>query len=300
MSNKSDWITEQVHPRTRELDQMTALEIVRVMNEEDSRIAAAVAAILPAIARTIDSITEKMRAGGRLFYVGAGTSGRLGVLDASECPPTFGTDPTLVQGLIAGGDQALRSPVEGAEDSVEAGKRDLSQRAFQTGDFLVGIAASGNTPYVRGALEHAAALGAETAAITCNPGSPLGRLANHTLEVDVGAEILMGSTRLKAGTAQKMILNMLSTGTMIHLGKTYQNLMVDLSPSNEKLRKRSRRIVAMATGVTAAEAEQALTSCDGETKTAIVMLLAKCEAATARQRLKQAGGRVRDALSLNN
>ncbi|PTM56865.1 N-acetylmuramic acid 6-phosphate etherase [Desmospora activa] len=298
-ADKNDWITEQVHPHTRKLDQMTAMEIVQVMSQEDHRIAVAVAAILPTIAAAIDNITEKIRGGGRLFYVGAGTSGRLGVLDASECPPTFGTDPALVQGLIAGGDHALRFPVEGAEDSPEAGKRDLIERSFQKDDFLVGIAASGKTPYVRGALEYGVMLGTTTAAITCNPGSPLGQLADYALEVETGPEILMGSTRLKAGTAQKLILNMLSTGTMIRLGKTYQNLMVDLSPSNAKLRRRAQRIVAMATGVTSAEAEQALNACEGETKTAIVMLLATCDVTTARHRLNQAEGRVREALSLN-
>ncbi|MDR6225409.1 N-acetylmuramic acid 6-phosphate etherase [Desmospora profundinema] len=294
--NEFEAKTEQVHPDTRELDKMDTRQIVQVMNEEDRRIAGAIKPILPDIARAIDRITDTIRHGGRLFYIGAGTSGRLGVLDASECPPTFGTDPNLVQGIIAGGDHALRFPVEGAEDSPEAGKQDLIQRSFSDHDFLVGIAASGNTPYVRGALKYAHDRGAATAAITCNPGSPAGRLADIPLEVDTGPEILMGSTRLKAGTAQKMILNMLSTGTMVRLGKTYQNLMVDLIPSNDKLCKRARRIVEMATGSTPMEVKRALAACGGETKTAIVMLLTGCTTSVARERLRQAEGRVRDAL----
>lgn len=296
-TNGSEWKTEQVHPRTGELDQMRSYAIVQIMNEEDRRVSEAVKPLLPDISRVIDRIAESIRCGGRLFYIGAGTSGRLGVLDASECPPTFGTEPDLVQGIIAGGDHALRFSVEGAEDSAEAGRQDLIQRSFSRSDFLVGLAASGNTPYVRGALEYARKLGAHTVAITCNPGSPIGRLVDIPLEVDTGPEIIMGSTRLKAGTAQKMILNMLSTGVMIRLGKTYRNLMVDLRPSNEKLRQRARRIVEMATGCSPQDVERAWYASGGETKTAIVMLLTGCDACEARHRLDQADGRVRDALN---
>lgn len=289
-------ITEEVNESTRNLDQMSTLEIVTAMNREDRLVPLAVNEVLPHVAETIDRMTETLQRGGRIFYIGAGTSGRLGVLDASECPPTFGTDPERVQGVIAGGDRALRFPVEGAEDSEAQGVQDLKSRGFGAGDFLVGIAASGGTPYVRGAIRHARSIGAGTAVITANPGSPLGKEAQFAIEVETGPEVLMGSTRLKAGTAQKLILNMLSTGTMVCLGKTWRNLMVDLQPTNAKLKHRARRIVELATGVSGQEAEAALQSCNGEAKTAILVLLGGWEPDQARRHLLEAGGRVGEAL----
>lgn len=289
-------ITEEVNESTRNLDQMSTLEIVTAMNREDRLVPLAVNEVLPHVAETIDRMTETLQRGGRIFYIGAGTSGRLGVLDASECPPTFGTDPERVQGVIAGGDRALRFPVEGAEDSEAQGVQDLKSRGFGAGDFLVGIAASGGTPYVRGAIRHARSIGAGTAVITANPGSPLGKEAQFAIEVETGPEVLMGSTRLKAGTAQKLILNMLSTGTMVCLGKTWRNLMVDLQPTNAKLKHRARRIVELATSVSGQEAEAALQWCNGEAKTAILVLLGGWEPDQARRHLLEAGGRVGEAL----
>ncbi|PTX62449.1 N-acetylmuramic acid 6-phosphate etherase [Melghirimyces profundicolus] len=289
--------TEQVNEETIRLDRMSALEIVRAMNREDRTVPEAVAQVLPQVARTIDRMEETIRNGGRIFYIGAGTSGRLGILDASECPPTFSTPPGLVTGLIAGGDQAIRSAVEGAEDSAEQGAEDLKAHAFTPSDFLVGLAASGRTPYVRGALVHARKLGAGTAAVTANPGSPVGAEAEIAIEVDTGPEVLMGSTRLKAGTAQKMILNMLSTGTMVRLGKIHRNLMVDLQPTNEKLRDRAIRIVELSTGVSGQQAADVLKRCGGDPKTAIVSILARCGPEEAKARLQRAGGRVGDAVA---
>ncbi|MDA8352001.1 MAG: N-acetylmuramic acid 6-phosphate etherase [Firmicutes bacterium] len=288
--------TEQINEKTVHLDCMDTLEILRTMNREDQSVPLAVSRVLPQVAAAVDRMEQTLRRGGRIFYTGAGTSGRLGVLDASECPPTFSTSPEQVQGLIAGGDRAIRFAVEGAEDAPDQGATDLEAAGFQGKDFLVGLSASGRTPYVLGALGRAQKLGAESAAVTANPGSAIGREATIAIEVDTGPEVLTGSTRLKAGTAQKLILNMLSTATMVRLGKTYRNLMVDLQPTNEKLRNRARRIVKLATGVSDQEAHTALQECGDETKTAIVMILTRCDADSARQRLSHAGGRVGDAL----
>ncbi|SDX29694.1 N-acetylmuramic acid 6-phosphate etherase [Marininema mesophilum] len=296
----SHWVTEERHEATYELDRMTTMEILSVMNQEDQRVPQAVRGELTQVAQTVDAMVEAVQKGGRIFYIGAGTSGRLGVLDASECPPTFSSDPQTVQGIIAGGDHALRFAIEGAEDSAEQGAEDLQVSGFNPTDFLVALSASGRTPYVMGALTHAKHIGAQSASIACNPHSPAGRLATIAIDIKTGPEILTGSTRLKAGTAQKLVLNMLSTAMMIRLGKTYGNLMVDLKPTNKKLHERSRQIVSLATGVPLSEASTTLDLAGGETKTAIVMLLANTDAASARQRLTSTAGRVRDALGNNS
>ncbi|MDN4592589.1 N-acetylmuramic acid 6-phosphate etherase [Polycladomyces subterraneus] len=291
-------ITEQINERTRDLDQMSALEIVRVMNEEDRRVPLAVGEVLPQVAQAVEAMVDTLKQGGHIFYIGAGTSGRLGVLDASECPPTFSADPSWFQGIIAGGDTALRHAVEGAEDDPLQAATDLEEHGFCSRDLLVGLATSGRTPYVIGAVKYAKQTGARTVAITCNPGSVLGKLADIPIEVNVGPEVLVGSTRLKSGTAQKMILNMLSTATMVRMGKVYQNLMVDLQPSNQKLEDRARRIIRQITGVTPEEAEAAWLRCDKEVKTAIISLLTDQTPERARQLLRQAEGQVRKALQL--
>jgi N-acetylmuramic acid 6-phosphate etherase len=252
---------------------------------------------LPEISAAIDAVAERMSSGGRLIYMGAGTAGRLGVLDASECPPTFNTDPTQVVGLIAGGPEALVTSIEGAEDSRELAEADLDALALTADDTVVGISASGRTPYAIAAVEHARSEGALTIGLSCNEHSALAAAAEHGIEVVVGPELLTGSTRLKAGTAQKLVLNMLSTITMIRLGKTYGNLMVDVRASNEKLRARSRRIVALATGADDAEIERALAATDGEVKNAILVVLAGVDGPTAARLLEESGGRLRAALT---
>lgn len=289
-------VTEARNPRTMDLDRMSPLEIVTAMNREDRRVPEAIAAQLPRIAAAAQAAEATFRQGGRLFYLGAGTSGRLGVLDASECPPTFGVDPGMVVGLIAGGDRALRSPAEGVEDDRDLGRRDLMDHHLGPADLVVGLAASGRTPYVLGALEYARGIGCTTAAIACNRDSAVGRAADIAIEVEVGPEVLTGSTRLKAGTAQKMILNMISTAAMVRLGKAYQNLMVDLVQSNEKLKNRAENIVMEATGVSRAEARGAIDGAGGRVKLAITMILTGQDAAGARQLLDKAGGRIHDAL----
>jgi N-acetylmuramic acid 6-phosphate etherase len=289
--------TEAFRPELAEIDRLPTLEIARTMNGEDASVPAAVAAQLPAIAAAIDGIAARMERGGRLVYAGAGTAGRLGVLDASECPPTFNTAPGgEVVGLIAGGPGAMVASVEGAEDSRELAARDLDGLGLTAADTVVGVSASGRTPYALGAVEHARALGALTVGLACNEGSPLAAAADHGIEVVVGPELLSGSTRLKAGTAQKLVLNMLSTITMIRLGKTYGNLMVDVRASNEKLRARSRRIVSLATGADDRAIEDALTATDGEVKPAILTLLAGVDAPTAARLLAASGGHLRRAL----
>jgi N-acetylmuramic acid 6-phosphate etherase len=287
--------TEQVNPRTRHLDQCSTLELLTLMNAEDFRVPAAVAEALPAIAEAVESIVDAMRGGGGLFYVGAGTSGRLGVLDAYECPPTFGTAPELVQALLAGGATRDRAD-ESAEDDPALGAADLAGRGLSTADVVVGIAASGRTPYVVGALEYARARGASTIALACSRGSAIGALADRAIEVAVGPEALTGSTRLKAGTAQKLVLNMISTATMVKLGKAYGNFMVDMKPTNGKLRQRARGIVAMATGAEEAAVDQAMSATGDQMKASIVMLLADVSAEEAFRRLEAAGGIVREAL----
>ncbi|MEU1073365.1 MULTISPECIES: N-acetylmuramic acid 6-phosphate etherase [unclassified Streptomyces] len=288
--------TEAFRPELADIDRLPTAEIARIMNGEDATVPAAVAAQLPRIAAAIDATAERMGRGGRLVYAGAGTAGRLGVLDASECPPTFNTDPSQVVGLIAGGPAALASSVEGAEDSRELAAADLDGLALTALDTVVGVSASGRTPYAVGAVEHARARGALTVGLACNAGSALAAAAEHGIEVVVGPELLTGSTRLKSGTAQKLVLNMISTITMIRLGKTYGNLMVDVRASNEKLRARSRRIVALATDADEEAVETALTAAGGEVKTAILMLLADLDAAAAARRLAEARGRLRAAL----
>jgi len=289
--------TEAHRPELADVDQRPTLDIARLMNAGDAAVPAAVTARLPAIAAAIDAIAARMARGGRLVYAGAGTAGRLGVLDASECPPTFGTAPGQVVGLIAGGPSALVTSAEGAEDSPALAAADLDRIGLTPDDTVVGIAASGRTPYAVGAVRHARALGALTVGLSCNPGSALAAAAEHGIEVVTGPEFLTGSTRLKAGTAQKLVLNMISTITMIRLGKTYGNLMVDVRASNQKLRARARRIVAQATGAPDDAIEEALTATDGEVKNAILMLLADVDAPTAARLLAEADGRLRDALA---
>ena len=288
--------TEAANPASADLDRLSTLELVRLINSEDEKIAAAVADQAEPIAAAVDVIAGRLAAGGRLLYLGAGTSGRLGVLDASECPPTFSTDPSQVVGLIAGGDGALRNAVEGAEDSASLAVEELRALSLSDKDAVVGIAASGTTPYVLGALDEARAVGAAAIGLTCNQHAPIEQHADITIAVVVGPEILAGSTRMKAGTATKMVLNMLTTATMVRLGKTYGNLMVDLQASNEKLIGRSLRLLQRLTGLPDAEARERLEACDGELKTAIVSQRLGIDAGSARQRLMDAGGRLRGAL----
>lgn len=289
--------TEAFRPELAEIDRLATAEIARIMNGEDQTVPTAVAARLPEIAAAIDATAARMARGGRLIYAGAGTAGRLGVLDASECPPTFNTDPADVIGLIAGGPSAMVTAVEGAEDSKELAAADLDALGLTPDDTVVGISASGRTPYAIGAVEHARAGGALTIGLSCNADSALGGAAEHPLEVVVGPELLTGSTRLKAGTAQKLVLNMLSTITMIRLGKTYGNLMVDVRASNEKLRARSRRIVSLATGASDEEIEAALAATDGEVKNAILTILGQVDGPTAATLLSASDGHLRAALA---
>jgi len=264
-------VTEQENPRTRGIAELPTLEVVRLMNEEDAGVAAAVGAVLADVARAVDGIAARLGAGGRLFYVGTGTSGRLGVLDASECPPTFGVPPDLVQGIIAGGYEALYRAVEASEDDREAGARDAAGRGVTGADAVVGVAASGRTPYTVGAVEHARRLGAFTAAVTCVPGSEITRAAEVAVVPLVGPEVVAGSTRLKAGTAQKMVLNMLSTATMIRLGYVTGNRMTNMLPRNTKLRARSLRIYEAETGAGGEESVRALDAAGGDLRVALVM-----------------------------
>lgn len=289
--------TEAFRPELADIDRLPTLDIARLMNGEDATVAGAVAARLPQIAAAIDAVAERMARGGRLVYAGAGTAGRLGILDASECPPTFNTDPSRVVGLIAGGPDAVVTSVEGAEDSRDLARADLDTLALTPDDTVVGISASGRTPYAIGAVEHARARGCLTIGLACNPGSPLAAAADHGIEIVVGPELLTGSTRLKSGTAQKLVLNMISTITMIRLGKTYGNLMVDVRASNDKLRARSHRIVALATGAEDKEIEEALTATDGEVKNAILTILAGVDGPTAARLLAESDGHLRAALA---
>lgn len=288
--------TEARNPDTMDLDLMSPLEIITVMNNENALLPEAIRPHLEEIARVAEWGIEALRQGGRLIYMGAGTSGRLGVLDASECPPTFGVSPDTVVGLIAGGEGALVRAAEGAEDSRELGRKDLETVRLSDRDLVIGLAASGRTPYVLGGLEYARQTGCRTAAVSCNQDTELSRAAELGIEIISGPEVLTGSTRLKAGTVQKMILNMISTSVMAGIGKTYRNLMVDVVQTNEKLRKRAVRIVTEATGAEREAAEKALAAAGGQCKTAIVMLLAECGAEEAEARLQAAGGFVRKAL----
>lgn len=292
----SQLLTEQPSDELSGLDLATPLEIVTAMNTADKTVAQAVEAALPQVAAAVDAIVLKLRAGGRLFYVGAGTSGRLGVLDAAECRPTFNTPPELVQAIMAGGPAALLEAVEGAEDSEELAAQDLNKRQVCAADVVVGVTASGRTPYVIAALDYARSVGARTVSITCNQCALISEHADVAIEVPTGAEILMGSTRLKAGTAQKMVLNMISTATMIRLGKSYRNLMVDLNASNGKLRERSLRIIMFATGLSYDRSAEALSRADGSLKRAILMILKDVDQQTADQLLDDAKGSLRAAL----
>lgn len=291
-----DLTTETPNPVSSDLDSLSTIELVRLISAEDEKVAAAVATQADTIAAAIDLIAAKLAAGGRLIYVGAGTSGRLGVLDASECPPTFNADPGQVIGLIAGGETALTTAVEGAEDSPEQGAEDIDSIDISAGDVVVGIASSGATPYVIGALDHARAKGATVIGFTCNRGAALAEHSDLTITVVVGPEVLTGSTRMKAGTATKMVLNMLTTGAMVRLGKTYGNLMVDLQATNKKLVARTLRIAKQLTGLADEEALALLDRCDGELKTAIVSHKLGIDAGAARTKLEEAGGRLRLAL----
>lgn len=288
--------TEGVNPQTRDLDRMTPLELVRVFNQEDAGVAQAVSGVLPAIATAIEAVAERIRHGGRLVYIGAGTSGRLGVLDASECPPTFNVPPGLVVGIIAGGDVALRSSVEEAEDQPDQGEGDLRRIGLQAVDSVVGLSASGRTPYVIGGLRYARSIGALAIGVACNQPAELSQVADISILPLVGPEVISGSTRLKSGTAQKMILNMLSSGVMVRLGKTYGNLMIDLRPTNAKLRIRAVRLLRQASGVDEGTAYHLLEQAGWAVKTALVMARLGCSADEARRRLEAADGFVRVVL----
>lgn len=292
-------LTEQRNPATLEIDSLPTLEMCRLINQQDREVAEAVGRVLPQIAAAIDAIADAIAAGGRLFYTGAGTSGRLGVLDASECPPTFNVSPGLIVGLIAGGDRALRQASEAVEDSPEAGARDLREHGFTSQDVLCGIAASGRTPYVLGAIEEANRLGAVTIGLACSPDSPLVRAARIAIEPLCGPEVITGSTRLRAGTATKLVLNMLTTGAMIRLGYVYSNLMVNVQPTNEKLVDRAQRILMAASGIPREEAARLLEESGRNVRTALVMAVRQVSREEAERRLAATGGRVRHALELS-
>ena len=289
--------TESRNPATMDIDTVSTLEMVQIMNEQDATIAAAVAAATPQIASAIDGIAARMRDGGRLIYMGSGTSGRLGILDASECPPTFNTPSELVVGLIAGGPPAIMQAREGAEDDRRSGAHDVAELNVTHLDSVVGITSSGNTPYVLGGITEARQRGALAIGLTCNHPAPIDDCGDITIAAVVGPEVITGSTRLKAGTAQKMVLNMLSTGVMIRLGKTYGNLMVDVRATNAKLRDRARHIVAQACNIPEDEAAQALAACGQEVKTAIVAILNKVAPETARRQLTAGNGVIRKTLA---
>ncbi|MFI6732170.1 N-acetylmuramic acid 6-phosphate etherase [Nonomuraea sp. NPDC050451] len=289
--------TEQSDPRYSQIDRLPTDQIARLMNQADAAVPAAVAVAIPAISAAIDAISARMAEGGRLLYVGAGTSGRLAVLDASECPPTFGTDPSLVQGVIAGGPDALTRSVEGAEDDAEAGAAALKDLEVGPLDSVVGVSASGRAPFVLGALAEAASRGALTVGLSCNDGAPLSAAAEHAIEVVVGPEVVTGSTRLKAGTAQKLVLNMISTISMVKLGRTYGNKMIEMSAMNNKLAGRALRMVSDITGADLETAETALDAAGGQAKIAVLMIQHGLDAEGARALLESHGERLSDALS---
>ena len=292
----STLITEQRNPNSMYVDSLSALEIVQLMNEEDKQVPLAIEKCLPQIAQAVECIVSVFQQGGRLVYIGAGTSGRLGVLDASECPPTFGVSPEMVKGIIAGGERALRHPIEGAEDSKEQAVIDLQTIHFSSKDVLVGIAASGRTPYVIGALEYAKSLASVTVSIASNPNSAMANIVDIAIDTVVGPEVLTGSSRLKSGTAQKLVLNMLTTASMILMGKCYQNLMVDVQASNEKLKARAIRIVMQATDCDKALAEETLKQADQNAKLAIMMILSGLDRAQAEALLEKHQGKLQLAL----
>ncbi|MBW9152861.1 N-acetylmuramic acid 6-phosphate etherase [Clostridium estertheticum] len=297
--NLKKLITESRNENTMNIDTISTLEMVKIINNEDKKVAGAVEKELPKIAIAIDSIAQRMHKGGRLIYIGAGTSGRLGILDASECPPTFGIPEELVQGIIAGGKEAIFRAIEGAEDSKQIAESDLKSKGLTQNDAVVGIAASGRTPYVIGGLEYANEIGALTISVTCNANSPVSAVAKISIEPVVGAEVVTGSTRLKSGTAQKMVLNMLSTGVMIKLGKVYGNLMVDVQSTNEKLTQRAKLIVCEATGIDIEEATEVLSNTDFDVKLAIFMILSKLNKEQAKIRLDLNKGYIAKALKHN-
>ncbi|WP_440872079.1 N-acetylmuramic acid 6-phosphate etherase [Vibrio diabolicus] len=292
----SHLVSEGRNPETMDIDLLPSLDIVQRLNQQDKLVPIAVEKVLPEIAQAVDKITEAFKVGGRLFYIGAGTSGRLGVLDASECPPTFGTAPEMVVGIIAGGKEAMFRAKEGAEDDPELGEQDLKENALTQRDVVVGIAASGRTPYVIGGLEYANELGATTVALSCNPDSPIADIADIAISPVVGPEALTGSTRLKSGTAQKLVLNMLTTASMIRLGKSYQNLMVDVKATNNKLVARAARIVMQATDCSKEQATEVLKQTDYEVKLAILMILTDLDIESARAHLHHQDGFLRKAV----
>ncbi|WP_288505386.1 N-acetylmuramic acid 6-phosphate etherase [uncultured Haemophilus sp.] len=292
----STLITEQRNPNSMHVDSLSALEIVQLMNKEDKQVPLAIEKCLPQIAQAVECIVAAFQQGGRLVYIGAGTSGRLGVLDASECPPTFGVSPEMVKGIIAGGERALRHPIEGAEDSKTHAMVDLQTIQFSSKDVLVGIAASGRTPYVIGALEYAKSLGSVTVSIASNPNSAMANIVDIAIDTVVGPEVLTGSSRLKSGTAQKLVLNMLTTASMILMGKCYQNLMVDVQASNEKLKARAIRIVMQATDCDKTLAEETLKLADQNAKLAIMMILSGLDRAQAEALLEKHHGKLQLAL----
>ncbi|PAE15288.1 N-acetylmuramic acid 6-phosphate etherase [Virgibacillus sp. 7505] len=288
--------TEKRNESTMKLDQLSTKEVLQLMNKEDRTVPDAVEAALPEIEAAVKQVISTFQAGGRLIYTGAGTSGRLGILDAVECPPTFSTPDDMVQGLLAGGMSAFRKAKEGAEDNPELGARELEEIGLTAKDTVIGIAASGRTPYVIGALDYAAAVGAATVSIACNKNAAISKHAKISIEVETGPEILTGSTRLKAGTAQKLVLNMISTASMVGVGKVYKNLMVDVKPTNDKLQERAKRIIMEATGANYDAAEKIFDLADGQVKTAIVMLLLDVTKEEAESKLLNAEGFVRSAI----
>lgn len=296
MIDLSKLSTERRNPGSMNLDRLSPLEIAALMNSEDENVIKAVHEELPQIARAIELATKSLKNGGRIIYIGAGTSGRLGVLDAAECPPTFGVDPGLVVGLIAGGSQAFIRAVEGAEDSHTLCEEELRHIGLNSKDIVIGLAASGRTPYVLYGLKYANSIGCETVSIACSKDSEIGKEARTRIEVITGPEVLTGSTRLKAGTAQKLILNMISTGSMVGIGKVYQNLMVDVQQTNEKLKVRAQNITMDATGCSRKEAQETLDKAHGSVKTAIVMLLLDVDYDTAKVRLKESQGVIKDVI----
>ena len=291
--------TETRNQETMNLDEMSSLEIVQAMNKEDLKVPQVITGLLPIISKVVDICALALKTKHRIFYMGAGTSGRLGIVDSSECPPTFNASPNEFIGLIAGGERAFIKAVEGAEDSEDLGKEDLIKRNFCKEDICIGLAASGRTPYVIGGLKYAKSIGAQTVSISCNKNAKVSKFADYPIEAIVGPEILTGSTRLKAGTAQKLILNMISTGAMIRRGKSYQNLMVDLQMNNKKLERRALNIIKEATGVGENEAKDYIQKSKGSVKVAIVMILANCDYDDAIKRLDKADGQVRFAIKNN-
>lgn len=289
-------VTESRNVASENIDMLSTIDMLKVINQEDQKVALAVEAIIPEIAKVVDLISEAFQSGGRLIYTGAGTSGRLGILDASECPPTYGSDPDLVIGLIAGGHKAILKAVENAEDNEELGATDLQQIGFNHKDILVGIAASGRTPYVIGSMNYAKSVGAKVAALSCNANSPMADIADINITPIVGAEVVTGSSRMKAGTAQKLVLNMLTTGAMIRTGKVFGNLMVDVEATNAKLIQRQKNIVVEATGCSESQAAEALTQCNNHCKTAILMILLNINAELAAAKLSKHHGFIRHAL----